>query len=306
MDGDASRLPAVPEPPTPDDYLPSVIQKQVLRMGLTHPLSLYPTAVGIGSALAGVILGMPILFLVALVGLVGPLSAVAQIMLFPDRLGKRYLASLESRREAYEKRTRQLVRKGLQQSCKAEEADRMARQGQQQFDKVAATLESIRQVLTMKLTVRELTFQRFLGAAEQAHLSVLDNLKSVVAMLRSLDSINAKQLASRIVALQHEQQPGEPLPDAKASELKALRERYDLWRSQLDQVARLLSKNEEALTAMEHISARVAGWRTDAQFAASDIESAIDDLRTLADFAHNMTNHLTDFTQGDAHAGNGR
>lgn len=278
--------------PKPEEYLPSVIEKQVVRTGLNHPGTIYPAAIGVGSALAGAILGMPWLYLVALGGLLGPIWGISQIFLFPDKVGQRYLKKLAKRRERYEQFTRKQVRKGLEQARCTSEANAAAVQGMRQFDKVEKSLESIRDVLDMKLNVRELTFQRFLGSAEQAYLSVLDNLKSVVAVLNSLDSIDVEYISMRVQQLQRYKDKN-GISDNDKAEIAALKERYGLWKSQLEEASTLLIKNEEALTAMEKISARVARWRTDKRFAASDIEAAIDDLSHLAEFAQNMTDSLS-------------
>ena len=275
-------------PPSPDDYLPAVIARNVVRTGVSHPATIFPTAVGLGSALAGFILGWPWLYLVALGGLLGPLWGIIQVFFLPDRLGKKYLRELDRRRDEYKRATRELVRLGLEEPCSSSQASKYACQGLAQYEKVARTLQSIKTVLDMKLNVNELTFHRFLGTAEQAYLSILDNLKDVVARLRSLDSIDTQYISSRVRELKEV----ENQTRADKDEMNALRERYELWKAQLEDVSILLTRNEEALTAMEHISARVAQWDTDEQFAASDMETVIDDLRDLAEFAHTMTKTL--------------
>jgi predicted nucleotidyltransferase len=135
----------------------------------------------------------------------------------------------------------------------------------------------------MKLAIDELTFQRYSGAAENAYLSVLDNLKDVVAVLRSLDSIDVDGVQARLQQL-------ETSSDTRATEEKsALEERLALLRSQTERAQLRLSKNEVVMTKMEQISARAAEWQTDVQFAATDVEAAITELVRLADFAHELT-----------------
>ena len=125
-------------------------------------------------------------------------------------------------------------------------------------------------------------FGRFLGAAEQVSLSVLDNLKRVVSILKSAASIQPDKIKKRLAMLSAKKEKSR---EDQAQE-DALKQRLTLWNEQLRKVDRLISNNEKAMTEMEQVSATVAEWQTDGQFAAVDFESAIAQLHELASRAH--------------------
>jgi len=280
-------MPAAIVPPQPGDYLPEAVQKRLIENGLTHPATIYPLAFGIGSAAAGFILNAPLLYLASLVGLLGPLWAVVQIFFLPDSTRKKYLNELDQRREKYKEQLKEKVRGGLQERYATGPAQQHARQGLAQFDRIAQTLQGIQELLEMKLNITELTFHRFLAAAEQTYLSVLDNLKDTVALLKSANSIDPEDVKKRLGALTAE---ARPLTAADQEEKKALEDRLQLWSGQMQKVENNLAKNERAITEMENISAKVACWQTGQHFAAGDIEAAIAELQDLARFAHTINN----------------
>lgn len=284
---DKELMPNANAPPQPADYSPQAIQKNVRCKSLAHPLTLFPTAFGMGCAAFAAIANVPMFYLLALAGFVGPIWLVVQMCFRSDALGKRYLKALDERREWYKFWLMDQVKVGLGQQYATEIACEHAVQGCQQFDRTRVVREGIQELLAMKLNTSELTFHRFLAAAEQAYLSILDNLKDVVAALKSANSIAPDDLKRRIAKCVKTKQ----LSEADREEKETLEERLQLWNSQMQRVDSLLAKNERAITAMDNISSRISEWHTDQHFAASDVEFIITELHDLAQFAHQLNNH---------------
>ncbi len=269
--------------PKISDYLPEAIQKTVIDVGLKHPATIYPIAVGASCGFVGWLFGLPILYLAALAGILfGPGWAISQIFFFHEKIGNKYIRQLNARQKAYEHSVRELLEKRLEECHTVRGAEDHVAQGVMQFKSIQEKLANIRELLELKLRSEELTFGRFLGAAEQVSLGVLDNLKDIVSILKSAGSIDTDHIHDRLERLgRHGQQTNDDI-----SQAESLKERLQLHEAQLRKVNNLLTKNEEAMTEMGNISAAVAGWQTDGRFADTDFESAIVRLQELAEQAH--------------------
>ncbi len=269
-------------PPRISEYLPETIRKTVVRKGMSHPATLYPIALSGGLGFMGWLFGTPILYGAALAGLLfGPLWAIIQIFFLHEKIGSRYIRELNKRQRKHERHIRVLLEKDLR-TCTVKGIEDHAIHGIRQLRSIQEKLANVQEVLERKLYKEELTFGRFLGAAEQVSLSVLDNLKDMVSLLKSASSIHPAYIQERLNNLaQTGMQTGQ---DAKQK--AALESRLALREYQLRKVSSLLTKNEEAMTEMEKISAAIAEWQTDSHFANTDFESAISHLHELAEQAH--------------------
>ncbi len=267
-------------PPKTSDYSPAAVQKAVLSLGMTHPATIYPLALGAGSGFVGWLFGLPALYIAAGLGLLtGAGWAVGQVSLLKDKVGHRYLQRLHQRQQAYETYLKQLLQRELAACADIQGAEHLAAQGAAQFSKIQDKLSNIIHLLDLKLNPTELTYGRFQGAAEQVCLSVLDNLKNMLSILKSTASIDGAYIESRLADIAAQKQ----LTREDERERQTLLERRELKATQLRQVRVLLASNEEALTEMEKISARVAQWQTGGKFAVTDYESAIQRLQELAE-----------------------
>jgi hypothetical protein len=274
---------SVASPPTAGDYLPAAVQKAIVANGLKHPLTVYPVAVSLSCGFVGWLFSLPMLYLITLAGLLlGGGWAAFQIFFLSKKNKNRYLEQLSQKQKQYERYLRDILKNGLIECSAIKGLENFARQGNAQFGSIQEKLRNIRELLQIKLKSGEMTYGRFLGAAEQVSLSVLDNLKTAVTTMKSMESIRTDYIQQRLAALSHQQN----LNREEKKEAKALQTRLKLWQDQQKIVARLLANNEEAMTEMEQISAAVANWQTDGRFASSDFESAIARLHELARQAH--------------------
>jgi hypothetical protein len=274
-------------PPRPEEYLNAAIQKAVVQTGLKHPVTLYPLALGISAGVVGMLFNLPVLLSAALgLGMVGPAWAVLQIFFRHEALGSQYLARLHKKQKHYEAYLISQIETGLKQCAQTAELKQKADTGIKQLRSTRLKFANVKELLGMKLRTTEITYGRFLGAAEQVSLSVLDNLNTVASLLKSTTSIEPKYIQTRLKEIDSKEPPTKEDED----QLKSLRERLALWNSQLQKVDQLMAKNEEAMTEMERISAAVAQWQSGRKFAGSDLESAIKQLHALALSAHEYEN----------------
>jgi hypothetical protein len=154
-----------------------------------------------------------------------------------------------------------------------------APQGAQQMQKLAPLLDNLRAVLNRRLSAGELTYGRYLGAAEQVANSVVDNLRDVDVTLRSIRSIDADAIAER---LNHLRRGGGHLGEEQRREIRSLEERSALVGKQNKRVAELLAQNESALTILVDVATAVANTETEAGKTGADAEAAMAELERLA------------------------
>ncbi len=271
------------KPPETKDFSPKAIRRAVIDTGIKHPATIYPTAIGISSGFVGWLFDLPFLYVVTLVCIViGHAWAVSQIFFFNTKIESRYIRRLNKRQQEYEQYVRESLKTGLEECRDIKGLENYAIQGIEQCKAIKIKLENIRELLELKLRGGEITFYRFIGAAEQVSLSVLDNLKSVVSTLKSASSINTDYIQDRFGDLTgHEKQTKDDI-----NEENALKKRLKIREKQIHKINRLLTLNEEAMTEMEKISAAVADWQTDSRFADTNFEYAITRLQELAEHAH--------------------
>jgi hypothetical protein len=265
--------------PKVDEYLPAAINRAVIQAGLKHPITIYPIALGISSGVVGVLFNIPLLLTIAL-GLVlsGPVWAVSQIFFRHDAIGSQYLAALHRKQKQYETYLIDKIESGLKECTHTKELKSTASIAIAQLKSIQIKLLNVQELLGIKLRPNEITYGRFLGAAEQVSLSVLDNLNTVVSILKSAASIDLKYVHARLKEIADRKTKSK---EDKVQQ-KSLQERLNLWNNQRQKVDQLMAHNEEAMTEMEHISAAIAQWHTDFKFASSDFESAIKQLQALA------------------------
>jgi hypothetical protein len=154
-----------------------------------------------------------------------------------------------------------------------------APQGAQQLQKLAPLLDNLRAVLNKRLSAGELTYGRYLGAAEQVANSVIDNLRDVDVALRSIRNIDAEGIAARLKQLRL---GGGHVGEEQRREVKSLEERVALVGKQNKRAAELLAQNESALTILVDVATAVANTETEAGKTGADAEAAMAELERLA------------------------
>lgn len=271
--------------PNMNDYLPATIRKKVVNVGIKHPATLYPIALGSSSAIAGLFLGFPVLYIAAFASIfLGSVWAIIQIFFLYEKIGSTYIQHLNERQKEYGLYVKTLLEKDLNACRSVKEIEAYAEEGIRQLSLIQEKLANVRSLLKIKLHHHELAFGRFFGAAEQVALIALNNLKNIVNLLKSAGTIRPIYIQRSLNKLaMHKPQTHEDIKQSASLESRLLLREYQLRR-----VSSLLIKNEETITEMERISSAVADWQTNkSRLKPPEFESAITHLYELAARARN-------------------
>lgn len=272
-EGDKKPLPGL------DDFGAQSVRQAVRHESFFHPLVLYPAAVGVLSGFAALLYDLPVLFL-GMGGLlaVGAGTSVINYFFRGNAISEKYLEKLAQKYRKERERLLETLSGDLQHSATVPGAEHYAYQGQQQFIKIDKKYHRLRELLQKKFKVGELTYGSFLGAAEQVHLSVIDNLLRIVSLIESAETIDPEYIAGRIQAVQSLKK----VTEADEREFEALQKRLNLRDNQLQQVNTLLTENEESMTVMDETIAAIADVQTGKGLADSDLQSAMTHLKEIA------------------------
>ena len=263
--------------PQLQDFSQGAIQRHIVRQGLTHWLTLYPPALGLPLGFAAYLFNTPVLYLGLLGGLaLGCGSAVINIFFRGDALSACYLQKLAEATNVQKTQMLDHLRSRLAQGRTIPGAEDYAEQGLEQFERMRLRFDKLRSLLAVKFQQGELSYSRFLGAAEQVYLGSLDNLQRIVSLLESAGGIDASYIERRLTHLEGLRSTSD------RKEQQTLLRRQQLRAKQLEQVNELLTANEEAMTALEETVASVAAMATSSTFAKGDFDTAIAQLQQVA------------------------
>lgn len=268
--------------PSMDDFSSSSVKNAVRSEILFHPVTLYSTSLALLAGL-GCFLFAEQRFILA-VGTVSLLclgAGMAAVNMFfrGDVIARKYLDTLSARFAKKREYILQTLSGDLEECVQIKGAEQYGAQARQQYTFIGEKYTKFRTMLAHKLNQGELTYARFLGAAEQVYLGGLDTLRRIVVLLQSVSTIDAEYIAMRLAELNRLVQPDE----ADEREFATLKSRLELREQQLKQINRLLTDNEESMTVMSHTVASVAQMRTHAGLASMELDAAMDNLRELAD-----------------------
>lgn len=257
------------------DFSPQAVARAVLQQTLQKPLVLYPTAIGLLGGLAALLLGPSMLFVLpAAIGLGLGLGGWAlDYGLRRDRHAADYLNRL---RQALAGRSRETAARLRQDFSALDSAVGLA-----QLQQLEAKFAAFEQVLGGKLDPRELTYSRYQGMAEQVILGALDNLARIADTLRGLSAIDAAHASERLAQLHSDGIDS----TAQDREIAALSQRLDLQQQQRERIDGWLAENEDAMTHIDQVMAALAALDTRSGHASVSLDSAMAELRTLAERA---------------------
>jgi hypothetical protein len=109
-------------------------------------------------------------------------------------------------------------------------------------------MQSFKVVISAQLDANELTFIRYTDSVEQVYFEVLRNLQQHYLVMTSIKTINESHLAARLMS-----------KNAKNEfEIETLRQRLDLWGSQMNKADNLLIQNEQTLSKLDLITSQIA------------------------------------------------
>jgi hypothetical protein len=254
------------------DFSPRAVARAVLGESLQKPYVLYPTAVGVLGGLAAVLLGPSLLFVApAAVGAaVGVGSWMLNYTLRRDQNAAEYLGRLQASLAGQTEETIARLRSELQEQG--------FEPGLSQMTELQAKFRAFDALLRRKLNPAEMTFGRYRGMTEQVFLAALDNLSRISDTLKGLSAIDVSHATRRLQELADDGVESK----AQDREIATLKERLGLRDSQRAQVDQWLAENETAMTQIDHVMAAIAGLDTEAGHATMTMESAMEELKSLA------------------------
>jgi len=266
--------------PPARDFAPMAVRRAVRAEALTHPLTLYPAVTGLLGGLAWALFGSPILLGVAFGGALVGLAGLTVNYFFRDKtFAARYVEHLKEQVAARERALLESLAEELQSCIAIEGTEEYAQQGLEQFERVQQKYESLMGLLEQKLGSGELALGGIWAATEQVYLGVLENLRQVESLLRSIATIERAYIDHRLEKLSRIAAPDE----ADVRERQTLLKRKKMREDQLRNVNELLTQNEEALTQLEEATIAVSGIRSGERFTTVRTLSSMKRLRELAD-----------------------
>jgi DNA repair ATPase RecN len=263
------------------------LKRAVFGKAVQHPLTLYPTAVGVLGVLALGLFG-------ASGAAVGAIGAGFGIGLGSWALnyylrGDRLAAQIQREARAAIEHRKQELLADLQDSLKGarrfKTVAEYAEQAIDQYDMIQKRFANFQGLLEKKVNPGELSYTRFFAVGEQVYLAVLDNLNSIAARLQGISTIEPDYIEERLASLARLKQP---VP-ADVEEIKTLEQRRTLRTQQLDRINELLTFNESALTEFDQVNTVVAEMRAVDRNAAVDLETAARELQGLVDRARRLS-----------------
>lgn len=267
------------------DFSRESVKKKVREMVLTNPATLYGTAMGIVGGVGFLMLDPTLIIpavtlLLAGGGLaVGAGSFIVNFFFRGDAMESRYIAELREKLQEARRKVRDAIQRDLEElGDKIPGAEGIAGQGADQMKLAKQKNDTLKTLLEQKLSADELTSARFAGTAEQLYFSVLDNVRRITDLLRSVESIDVARIDRRLKEIfRRKSQNGD-----EGKEKAALEGQKGLRAEQLDRISMLLRENEEALTQFDRTTAAVASMETSKSRDASvGLETVMEDLRKL-------------------------
>lgn len=268
------------------EFSKKATDKAVLKTTAAHPLTLYPLAIGVLGGLAVILFSAPAVAITATCAGLG-LGAGAWLINYFARkktFASRYIEKLQKKMEEQRKNLLTTLGNQLEYFKTRKGLEGYAGQAASQFQKIQNRYESMKAVLQDKLSSGELTYNRFIGTAEQVYLSVLDNLQGISTLIKSADNIDEDYIKGRFSALKKL----DKLASADEEEIETLEKRMQLRQKQVDEINDLLTKNERAMTELDQATASLATAKVAQGRANVDLESAMSDLEDLAKRAQKL------------------
>jgi len=266
-----------------DDFSPATIQVAVLKETAEEPLTIYPASIGALGWASILFFGLnPASLLIGIGGLgIGAGVWVINYCFRHEEYANSHL------RKVYEglARQREIALRGLfveLHGCSLiPECKEYAAEGKEQFADVNEKFEVLREILGKKLDEGELTYVRFLGQVEEVYFAVIDNLRDVVNLLKSIKAIGAdsEDVLKKLKAIKSP-------TDADKKQIATLTERIQLRTSQVSKLKDILAGNDEAMTKIDVLTAALVDTKTKKGQASLDIDTSVRELQELAVRVH--------------------
>jgi hypothetical protein len=262
--------------PTVRDFSPAAIRQALKRYSRDHWSTRYSAVLLLLSILAGGLFGFSELVFYGIVATLGAgcLSWVYNYYIQAGNFEYRYVEQLQRAIQEQTEHTRERLKQDL--------IDHECPDGAEQLDKLQAKFDSLVELLADKLDTSELTYNRYLGIAQEVFLSGIDNLAAVVSVLKSISEIDVEYISEHLKQLRSSADP-EALEVQE--EIKTLETRLQMRQEQLNKIKHLLLENEEAMTQLDETTVAIADMDTGQGEAEIDMENSMKALAEITERA---------------------
>lgn len=266
------------------DFSRKATQSAIVTKTVTHPFFVYPAVCGTLGIVTLLLFEIPALLSFFTIGcfIFGVGSLFINFFFRKQQMANIYIWEIHARFEREGKRKIQKLRREFTMYKEAKGCERYARQAEGQFEKAQDKFEHNKDMLRRKFDPTELTYGMYLGSAEQVYHSVLDNLQAAADFLGSAAGIDPEYIETQMRRLAGLAE----LEKADEDEKETLIQRKKLREEHLQNVNRLLTLNEQALTGLDTVIGKLAAVKTAPGKASVDSETAIQELAELAKRAH--------------------
>ena len=271
--GDRGEVSVSDHVPTVRDFSPAAIRQALKGHAKGHWTMQYSAVLFLLSILAGGFFGFELAFyaIVGTLGL-GCLSWVYNYYIQAGNFEYRYVERLQRAIQAQTEHKRERLKQDLM--------DHGCSNGAKQLDKLQAKFDSLVGLLADKLDTGELTYNRYLGIAQEVFFSGIDNLAAVVSALKSISEIDADYIGEHLEQLRSAPDHGD---SEIRKEIEALETRLQMRQKQLDKIQHLLAENEEAMTQLDETTVAIADLDTGQGEAEVDMENSMKSLAEITE-----------------------
>lgn len=267
---------------TTADFSRSAIRKVVIKKALAHPATILPMAVGLGGVFATVLFGSPILLAAsAAFVLASGGSFLVNSFVRGKKVADNYLEQQQAQLEKQKLKDLPKIKRELSACKKIPGAKKVAERAYSQFRQLEKTMANIHKLLDKTMSNFEVAHWRINIATDELFMKVFDNLKAIVQILISIESIDLGHIEAELARIEGLASPNEYDKNTK----QTLVERKNLYSRQLDKVAEILSTNEQCITQMEALTTSMAAIDASNE---NDIDNAILELQSLSAMAASL------------------
>ncbi len=258
--------------PAKVDFSKKAISKAIMKNSIQHPLVLYPGAVGILGGAAALLLGPTVIPIAAAAagGIVSIGALLTNFTLRKEQITNDYVQSLHEQLSQSREKSLSELKSKLEQA--------RSKQGLDQLERLQEKFELLESILSEKLNPGEISFNRYLGIAEQVFLSVIDNLSEVTTRINSIQAIDIDFLNSKMLELDRQKN----IDEHQRLEMESYSKRHRIYNEQQKTIKQLFAQNESAMTVIDETTAALSGITTRKGMSTLDLETAMQELSQLA------------------------
>ena len=236
-----------------------------------------PVAVGVGALVVGSFALLRVRGVVMALAMVGLVAIFAGIMRLVNRKAEAATRTPDAPSDAVKQQKRALSRCQYFESIDPAMAEKALAQFEQNEDRI----RKFREVLRAKFEPSELTFGRYLSAADQLYTAIFENLRDVAVMLSNLDSLSVREARKELGVLER----FATLSDDERRTADGLRERLAIAERTEAEIRSRLAYNDAALTELDRVNLALSSIKTSKSSSNIDLEATMDELRELAERA---------------------